>query len=605
MSQETGQRNGGAAQDTPNGNHSGAFSTLKGDNTPVPGHNDPKERIHTIKAKVKKKEEKLVHKDQTPEGGFDSTPIPQGSPGYTVRITFHRATNLPFADFNSLSSDPFVLVQLNTGLPTRHVEDPPLRFRTPTIHRSLDPTWECSWVVANIPARGFKMKARVYDEDPADHDDILGNVHLHVDRINESWGGIKNEGFRIRKRMGSKRAYLMRGIAVMLSRAKHMNGQLYMTIEVLGRTEGEGGRAYTVGPQYWFQHFSPLIGRLAGTKEPGKQGKAERYNFQSNEIQLRGPVPAVLYHRYVEFKPFIKGMFSKAGLRGRVLNHALHHQHARVYNFDRHTLSGNFISPSKDLTLQFLDMVHYDQGGRIFTYVLTLDGHFRFTETGKEFGIDLLSKHTMHSDVSVYVAFSGEFFVRRLEHPRKSLESRDQRTHPPDDLPNGPPNDASPHDVETYQLVIDNDSGTYRPNGAHLPDLKRFLASNLPGLKIQAMRCDDERLGHMKQEQKERRHAEGNDRTFVQASSVSSSISSSDIEELNENQGARAASVESEGVHKPPLVMQGERKAHAPENRVKQWIQGDREREERETEDDMAAVRAESARNNRSTIEAR
>ena len=53
------------------------------------------------------------------------------------------------------------------------------------------------------------------------------------------------------------------------------------------------------------------------------------------------------------------------------------------------------------MTLQFLKMVHYDQGGRIFTYVITLDGLFRFTETGKEFGIDLLSKHTMHSDVNV------------------------------------------------------------------------------------------------------------------------------------------------------------------------------------------------------------
>jgi hypothetical protein len=33
--------------------------------------------------------------------------------------------------------------------------------------------------------------------------------------------------------------------------------------------------------------------------------------------------------------------------------------------------------------------------------VITLDGMFRFTETGKEFGIDMLSKHTMHSDVNV------------------------------------------------------------------------------------------------------------------------------------------------------------------------------------------------------------
>lgn len=59
------------------------------------------------------------------------------------------------------------------------------------------------------------------------------------------------------------------------------------------------------------------------------------------------------------------------------------------------------------MTLQFLDMVHYDTGGRLFTYVITLDGMFRFTETGKEFGIDLLSKHTMHSDVQVSLTAVG------------------------------------------------------------------------------------------------------------------------------------------------------------------------------------------------------
>lgn len=58
----------------------------------------------------------------------------------------------------------------------------------------------------------------------------------------------------------------------------------------------------------------------------------------------------------------------------------------------------------------------------------------RFTETGKEFGIDLLSKHTMHSDLNVYVAFSGEFFIRRLSKPDKSATARDQETHPAEEF---------------------------------------------------------------------------------------------------------------------------------------------------------------------------
>lgn len=43
-------------------------------------------------------------KDKGPEGGFDATPIPRAPPGYTVKITFHRANNLPLADINTCAS---------------------------------------------------------------------------------------------------------------------------------------------------------------------------------------------------------------------------------------------------------------------------------------------------------------------------------------------------------------------------------------------------------------------------------------------------------------------------------------------------------------------
>src|ERR1700712_2969891 len=181
-------------------------------------------------------------------------------------------------------------------------------------------------------------------------------------------------------------------------------------------------------------------------------------SFQANQMQLQGPVPAELYHRFVEFKPFVKGMFSRKGLRGRVLNKALHHQHARVYNFSNSTEYGVMKPKSEEASSQFLKLVHYDEGGRIFTYVLTLDGLWRFTETGKEFGIDLLSKHTMHSDVNIYIACSGEFFIRRLSKPNKPAEDPSQKTHPSEDLPGGPPHESAPKAPKDYELVIDNDS---------------------------------------------------------------------------------------------------------------------------------------------------
>jgi hypothetical protein len=487
-------------------------------------------------------------KEKGPEGGFDDTPIPRAPPGYTLKFTLHRATNLPLADINTLSADPFIVAELTTSLPTRHKEDPPLQLRTPTIRQSTDPVWNTQWIVANVPASGFRLKCRIYDEDPADHDDRLGNAHITADSISDDWPGIGEQAHAIKKRMGSKRAYLLRAIAVCFNKVEHMNGSLYVSVENLGRTQDEnGGRAYTVGPQFWIRHYSPLLGRLLGQKEPSSGGavskrtgksKAERYNFQSNQMQLRGPVPEAMYHRYVEFKPFIKSMFTAKGVRGFILSKALHHQHARVYNFDRETAYEVESEPNKAFTQKFLELVHYDQGGRIFTYVLTLDALFRFTETGKEFGIDMLSKHTMHSDVAAYVAFSGEFFIRRLKHPHTRADPPEEggqnASHPPNDIGNGPPEEEPTRDPSYYELIIDNDSGTYRPNAKLLPQLKSFFESNFPGLRVVTLDCqaDAEKMGELKKQQRERKKAEGDHIVYTQMSR-SSSMSSSDVEDLD------------------------------------------------------------------------
>ncbi|KAF2842863.1 hypothetical protein M501DRAFT_1005587 [Patellaria atrata CBS 101060] len=477
-----------------------------------------------------------------PAGGFDETPIPSAPPGYTVKITFHRAENLPISDISTFSSDPFILAQMNTSLPPRHKEDPHIRLRTPTIHRSTNPQWNCEWIIANVPSSGFKLKVRVYDEDTADHDDRLGNAHVIVPPFEEDWQGIHNQCYKLKKRMGSKRAYLLRGVAVCLGHAKHMSGFVYISVEVLERTPGEdGGRCYTLGPLWWTKHYSPLLGRITGKVDTdlGEKGRekcrSKSYNFQANQMQLQGPVPAQMYHRYVEFKPFVKAMFTSRGVKGFLLSKALHHQHGRVYNFDHSTEWGRFNEPCREMTLQFLELVHYDRGGRIFTYVLTLDSLFRFTETGKEFGIDMLSKHTMHSDVSIYVAFSGEFFIRRLKHPRRRLpeEGGHNKEHPPEDLWEGADEEA-PKDPTHYEIIIDNDSGTYRPNAKLLPLLKEFIERQFPGLRVVTLdsQGDAERMQKMKNEQRERKKEEGNHIVYTQVSDIES-LSSSDEEALD------------------------------------------------------------------------
>ncbi|CAG8960843.1 hypothetical protein HYFRA_00002380 [Hymenoscyphus fraxineus] len=493
-------------------------------------------KVGATKEKLSNKQEKLKD-EKHPAGGYDKTPIPPARDGYTVKFTFHRAENLPVADLNTRSSDPYIHATLTSALQKRHKEDPDLVLRTPTIHKNTDPEWNTQWIVGGVPSSGFRLKCRIYDEDPSDHDDRLGNVTISVGRIGLDWQGIHEEQFDIKKRMGSKRAYSLRACSVLLN-SVNMSGHLYLSAEIIGETEPPHGRMYTIGETSWVKHFSPMIGRLTGTKAPGSdeaggESKTQRYDFQANQFQLQGPVPSELYHRFVEFKPFVKGMFSKAGVRGRILNRALHHQHASVYNFSNSTEYGVVKPRSEEASLQFLKMVHFDEGGRIFTYVLTLDGLLRFTETGKEFGIDLLSKHTMHSDVNVYIACSGEFFVRRLKHPKRPAEDPSQETHPDADLKGGPPHTDPPKDPKNYELVIDNDSGTYRPEGSLLPLLKEFLNLNFPGLHVVTKECTDEKLEKWKEGQREKKKAEGKNITMVQNSD--DEISSSDEEGLEDH----------------------------------------------------------------------
>lgn len=258
-----------------------------------------------------------------------------------------------------------------------------------------------------------------------------------------------------------------------------------------------------------------------------------------------------------------------------------------MYNYSNSTEYGIVAPNSAEAASRFLSMVHYDEGGRIFTYVLTLDGLFRFTETGKEFGIDLLSKHTMHSDVNIYIACSGEFFVRRLKDPKKDPEAPGQQTHPADDLPSGPPNATPPKDPSYYELVIDNDSGTYRPKGSLLPLLKEFLSKNFPGIHIRTKECTDKSLEKMKAQQRERKKKEGQNVEMVQNSD--SEMSSSDEEELADHQKKIRKTTRQhvfEAVEDP---------SKAFKENLMPGGKGREEREERETEGDAVERHADDA----------
>ena len=203
-----------------------------------------------------------------PPGGFDNTPLPDAPQGYTLRFIFQYAINLPPADFRSASSDPFLTATLKGTNPKRHKEDPDLFLRTRTLRRTTSPEWRTDWVVANVPPTGFTLKCRMYDEDYPDGNDRLGNVTIRVPRVYDGWDAYPPPGkeFDAKKRMISKRAFVLKGVSSVLTHNFHMTPRLCISIEVLGKSDPPYAQMYTVGPTFWFKHFSPMIGRLTGTR---------------------------------------------------------------------------------------------------------------------------------------------------------------------------------------------------------------------------------------------------------------------------------------------------------------------------------------------------
>jgi hypothetical protein len=136
----------------------------------------------------------------------------------------------------------------------------------------------------------------------------------------------------------------------------------------------------------------------------------------------------------------------------------------------------------------------------------------------------------MHSCVSNHVGFAGEFFVRTLRpHSPGDKSKHHERTL------SGSSHKDTPRSVDDYELVIDNDSGTYRPPKEHLEDLQRFMDRALRGLRVRAVDAFDEEHIAMKKAHAEEKALRGRTKYKQPSgsrSSSESSFSSSDEEEL-------------------------------------------------------------------------
>ena len=116
-------------------------------------------------------------------------------PRYTVEITIHKAQHVPVGDILNVSCDPYICATLHPQNLTQGKPDGPpqrqvLEYRTRTVRSSLEPIFDCKWIVGGITESGFVLNLRLRDEDPGQflNDDRLGKGMLRVPSLGEKLG---------------------------------------------------------------------------------------------------------------------------------------------------------------------------------------------------------------------------------------------------------------------------------------------------------------------------------------------------------------------------------------------------------------------------------
>jgi hypothetical protein len=110
----------------------------------------------------------------------------------------------------------------------------------------------------------------------------------------------------------------------------------------------------------------------------------------------------------------------------------------------------------------------------VYTYIISAeDDTFRFSETGAAFFVDFASKHALHANCAETVRYSGEFHPR----PEGGWAAFDEATQSDKDT--------------KWELVFDNNSGTYAPDKKLLPRVKELLEYNFPGFTVIALDRED------------------------------------------------------------------------------------------------------------------
>ncbi|CAH0476973.1 unnamed protein product [Peronospora belbahrii] len=310
---------------------------------------------------------------------------------------------------------------------------------THPVFSTLEPVWNEKFFFKNVQHNSL-CRLHLFDKD-VNADDELGDTCFAIANTNGVWSTSE--------------------LAISLNR-RHA-GTIVVKVKSNPVRPERGDVFHEYGPVRYSVHSSVTAGLMTMSLSNDAKVESLAYHVQLHNISQFLSTE----HEWNKDYPTIQRIFSSNYPESLVLRQAIMTQHAVIYTHGpNNTRYGSISSPA-----EFFELIH--DGRRqdkpvLFTYVITTNGWY-FSETGAAFFKDMLSKHMLHSGAAFSVLYAGEFRV--------------------DNVLFGEP-----------KLIIDNDSGTYAPPAAILPQLKALIEDNFPQIAVEALDRENEYLQQTRKE---------------------------------------------------------------------------------------------------------
>ncbi|KAF8209335.1 hypothetical protein K438DRAFT_1810860 [Mycena galopus ATCC 62051] len=357
-------------------------------------------------------------------------------PYVDLTIQFIGASGIPKLDVVGWA-DPYFVAKLDNRI----------SFVSTVKVNAPKPVWNEIWRVKNVPVHA-NLAVEVLDKDDGvKMDDYVGKFSCSV-------------------AAGAKECEIEGPIF------RRAGGTFWLKIDSTPSAKDPKAYPYMFdGPVRFSRHFSPTVGVLTNTHAPtDDHGRL----YSTWKMYIRG-IPLFFgdtvqpwNHGYKAAQDiFGPGATPLAVRSGIMAGHRLLYARSTTNSF-------GVVDTGEDVLTVLRGGVRVKPA--VYTYIISSeDDSLRFSETGAAFFVDFASKHALHANCHPSVRYSGEF------HPR----------------PQGgwaAFSDETPDEDVKWEIVVDNNSGTYSPDKKLLPQLKALLEYNFSGVTVHALDREDPEL---------------------------------------------------------------------------------------------------------------